>query len=56
MTEEEKKSLKLAIEKKIVELKKLIIELKEDTKPQGLDSAIGRVRRMDYIRVLLKNS
>lgn len=49
MTEEEKVSLKIAIESKMTELKEKVIELKEMTKPQGLDNAIGRVSRMDYI-------
>ncbi|WP_162342875.1 TraR/DksA family transcriptional regulator [Cyclobacterium salsum] len=34
---------------KIQELEEEIRNLKEMTRPQGLDSAIGRVSRMDYI-------
>lgn len=49
MTNEEKKQLKAAMEKKMEELKVSINSLKEDTKPMGLDNSIGRVNRMDYI-------
>ena len=49
MTEEQKQELKAAIEKKIVENQKAVEDLREATKPMGLDSAIGRVSRMDYI-------
>ncbi len=49
MTDREKKELKSAIEEKKTELIKTISDLKEETKPLGLDSAIGRISRMDYI-------
>lgn len=49
MTKQEKQDLKLAIENKKEELLKMISDLKEETKPLGLDSAIGRLSRMDYI-------
>ncbi len=49
MTNQEKQELKTAIENKKTELLKMISDLKEETKPQGLDSSIGRISRMDYI-------
>jgi DnaK suppressor protein len=49
MTSEEKKELKIALLDKKKELETLIEELKVITKPQSLDSAIGRISRMDYI-------
>ncbi len=49
MTPEEKLQLKAALEGKIKELEETIIDLKEATKPLGLDSAVGRLSRMDYI-------
>lgn len=49
MTEKEKADLKTSIESKKAELEEMIKNLKEETKPQGLDSAIGRISRMDYI-------
>lgn len=49
MTSEQKEQLKEAIEKKIAENRQSILDLREATKPMGLDSAIGRVSRMDYI-------
>jgi DnaK suppressor protein len=49
MTEEEKVKLKDAMEKKNIELTQLVKDLKEATKPMGLDNSIGRVSRMDYI-------
>ena len=49
MTPEEKLQLKEALEGKIKELEETIIDLKEATKPLGLDSAVGRLSRMDYI-------
>jgi hypothetical protein len=52
MTEEEKAKLKDAMEKKKVELTQLVKDLKEATKPMGLDNSIGRVSRMDYINNL----
>lgn len=44
-----KEQLKKAIEKKIDETQQLLTDLKEDTRPMGLDSAVGRLSRMDYI-------
>lgn len=49
MDADEKKELKLIIEEKIKELKSRLKSLIEATKPMGLDSAIGRISRMDYI-------
>lgn len=49
MTREEKVRLKEAIENKLHETVKAISDLREATKPLGLDSAVGRVSRMDYI-------
>ena len=41
--------IKSVILEKIVELEDELVNLKEMTRPMGLDSAIGRVSRMDYI-------
>jgi DnaK suppressor protein len=49
MKEEEAIEVKKAIEQKIADLKDLIINLKEATKPMGLDNSVGRLSRMDYI-------
>lgn len=49
MTQEEKVHLKSVLLEKRESLAELIADLKEATKPQGLDNAIGRVSRMDYI-------
>lgn len=49
MNTSEKEALKKELLQKKEELEELIIGLKEETRPQGLDSAIGRVSRMDYI-------
>lgn len=49
MKDLEKKRLKDVMENKVKELTKLIEDLKEATKPMGLDNAVGRVSRMDYI-------
>ena len=49
MRPEDKIRLKKAIEFKIDEIRQLIDELRESTRPQGLDSAVGRLSRMDYI-------
>ena len=49
MTPEQKEQLRQAIEKKIAENRQSVKDLREATKPMGLDSAIGRVSRMDYI-------
>lgn len=49
MDKETKEQLKKAIEKKIDETQQLLTDLKEDTRPMGLDSAVGRLSRMDYI-------
>lgn len=42
MTDEQKKNLREAIEKKIAQSQQTVIDLKEATKPMGLDSSIGR--------------
>lgn len=49
MKAEDKEEIKEAIEAKIAELEKLVIHLAEATKPMGLDNAVGRLSRMDYI-------
>lgn len=49
MTNDEKEQLKLKMEGKVKELTVSIAELKAASKPLGLDSAIGRLSRMDYI-------
>lgn len=49
MTNDQKDALKAAIERRLIEIQNAIVDLKEATKPMGLDSAIGRVSRMDYI-------
>lgn len=41
--------IKDKIHQKISEIEQELIILREQTKPQGLDSAIGRISRMDYI-------
>lgn len=46
---DEQKKYKTIIHSKITELEEELQSLKETTKPMGLDSAIGRVSRMDYI-------
>ena len=45
----EKREVQAAIEEKITELTSRIKDLQEATKPMGLDSAVGRLSRMDYI-------
>lgn len=49
MEQATKEQLKKAIEAKIDETQKLLLDLKEATKPMGLDNAVGRLSRMDYI-------
>lgn len=49
MTEEERIQVKEKMEAKLIELEASIKELKESSKPQGLDNAVGRLSRMDYI-------
>lgn len=49
MNQEEEEKIRLIIIEKIKELEIETEGLLETTKPQGLDSAIGRVSRMDYI-------
>ncbi len=49
MNKEEQEKISQAIVDKIESLELELEDLKEMTKPQGLDSAIGRVSRMDYI-------
>lgn len=49
MKEEEALAVKKAIEQKITELRELVENLREATKPMGLDNAVGRLSRMDYI-------
>ena len=49
MTTSEKEELKKKIKEKIADTIVSIKELQEATKPMGLDSAIGRISRMDYI-------
>ncbi|VXD17536.1 TraR/DksA family transcriptional regulator [Marinoscillum sp. 108] len=45
----EKKEIRTAIEEKIVELEQRVQDLTVATKPMGLDNAVGRLSRMDYI-------
>lgn len=49
MNQGEEDQIRDTIQKKINQLRKDYDFLKEETKPMGLDSAIGRVSRMDYI-------
>ena len=49
MTEKEKVEVRVAIQEKITELEQRVTDLKEATKPMGLDNAVGRLSRMDYI-------
>lgn len=49
MTEKEEEKIRKVMVEKTHELNKEIEDLKEMTKPLGLDSAIGRISRMDYI-------
>lgn len=49
MKELNKQDLKIEVEKRIANLEKEIVEMKELTKPIAPDCAIGRVSRMDAI-------
>ncbi|MCL6260494.1 TraR/DksA C4-type zinc finger protein [Aquiflexum sp. TKW24L] len=49
MDAENQSTVKKIILDKIIELETEFLSLKEMTKPLGLDSAIGRISRMDYI-------
>ncbi len=49
MKDSEKKEIKEAIETNILELTQRVKDLEVATKPMGLDSAVGRLSRMDYI-------
>lgn len=49
MDNKEQEKISQTITEKIKTLELELADLKEMTKPQGLDSAIGRVSRMDYI-------
>ncbi|MFY0607950.1 MAG: TraR/DksA C4-type zinc finger protein [Cyclobacteriaceae bacterium] len=49
MNDKEKQEIKEAIEEKISELTQRVKDLEEATKPMGLDNAVGRLSRMDYI-------
>ncbi|MFY0687731.1 MAG: TraR/DksA C4-type zinc finger protein [Cyclobacteriaceae bacterium] len=49
MNNSQKAQIKLAIEEKMAEITNRLTELAEATKPMGLDSAVGRLSRMDYI-------
>ena len=49
MTEEEKKNIAVAIDKRIEKTKGEIEDLKELTRPIAPENAIGRVSRMDAI-------
>ena len=49
MNTEDQEKIKMAIEDKIYQLEVEMVSLKDMTKPLGLDSAIGRISRMDYI-------
>lgn len=49
MDVQEKAQVLEEMKQKIEALKETISSLQEETKPMGLDSAVGRVSRMDYI-------
>ncbi len=49
MERKDQKEIKILIEKEIVKTEQIIVDYKELTKPEGLDSAVGRVSRMDAI-------
>ncbi len=49
MDSKEKEEIRMAIEEKVNELTSRIKDLQEATKPMGLDNAVGRLSRMDYI-------
>ncbi len=49
MTENERAEIGKAIQEKITELEQRVTDLEESTKPMGLDNAVGRLSRMDYI-------
>jgi len=49
MLQEDKEKLEQHIRQEIKDLKKKIVSYKEGAKPVALDSAIGRVTRMDAI-------
>jgi DnaK suppressor protein len=49
MDAKERIKFKTAIEDKIKELEERMKSLIEFTKPMGLDNAVGRISRMDYI-------
>lgn len=49
MKSSDKKEIAQAIREKIEELDNRVKDLTEATKPQGLDNAVGRLSRMDYI-------
>lgn len=49
MNQEEQEQIRQTILEKIKILEIELEDLRELTKPQGLDSAIGRVSRMDFI-------
>ena len=49
MTQEQKRQLREAIEKRITENEQAILDLKEANKPMVLNGSIGRISRMDYI-------
>jgi DnaK suppressor protein len=49
MDKEQLQEIKEKIHQKISEIESELLLLREQTEPQGLDSAIGRISRMDYI-------
>lgn len=49
MDTEHEKELKIKILEKITEIENELDTLREHTAPQALDSAIGRISRMDFI-------
>jgi DnaK suppressor protein len=49
MKDQERKEIEQAIKGKALELEQRIKDLEEATKPMGLDNAVGRLSRMDYI-------
>ncbi len=49
MEKKDQKDIKILIEKEIAKTEQIIVDYKELTKPEQLDSAVGRVSRMDAI-------
>ena len=50
MTDDDKKKIKAELKRRIAETQKMILNLKEQSKPVSPDNAIGRITRMDAIQ------